>query len=55
MQESENVENGKTGFVVSRRNPEALAVCMRKLAADPDLRQQMGERGRTRVQTRFRG
>ncbi len=50
----ENVADGVTGFVVPRRNPRALAERLALLAADPDLRQRMGEAGRRRVLTHFR-
>lgn len=50
----ENVADGETGFVVPRRNPKALAEKLMLLAKDVSLRQQMGEKGRKRVLTKFR-
>ena len=49
----ENVENGVTGFVVPRRDPEALAEKLIALAGDPALCQKMGQAGRQRAMTRF--
>lgn len=49
----ENIEDGVTGFVVPRRNPEAMAEKIIQLARDPDLRKRMGEAGRARAQKRF--
>lgn len=49
----ENIEDGRTGFVVPRRDPAALADCLAALAADPALRQAMGRAGRERVETCF--
>lgn len=50
---AENVADGVTGFVVPRRDPQALAEKMMLLLDDANLRQQMGEAGRERVATRF--
>jgi colanic acid/amylovoran biosynthesis glycosyltransferase len=50
----ENVVHGETGFVVARRDPEALAVRMEQLAADSRLRRRMGIAGRSRVTAQFR-
>lgn len=50
----ENVADGQTGFVVPRRDPEAMAYKVAALAADPRLRAEMGSSGRARVATRFR-
>ena len=50
---SENVMDGETGFVVPRRNAEALAGRLATLASNPGLRQAMGEAGRRRVQRHF--
>ncbi len=50
----ENVVDGETGFVVPRRNPEALARGLSRLAADPSLRERFGRAGRRRVMERFR-
>ena len=38
----ENVIDGVTGFVVPRRDPEAMAEKLIRLARDPDLRRRMG-------------
>lgn len=51
---SENVADGETGFVVKRRNPEAMADKLALLAKDPALRQRMGIAGRKRVIEIFR-
>ncbi|MCP5303471.1 MAG: glycosyltransferase family 4 protein [Pseudomonadales bacterium] len=45
----ENIEDGVTGFVVPRRNPDALAEKIIQLARDPELRQRMGKAGRERA------
>jgi colanic acid/amylovoran biosynthesis glycosyltransferase len=50
----ENVAHGETGFVVPRRNPEALAEKLEALARDSTLRRSMGSAGHRRVQARFR-
>ncbi len=50
----ENVLDNVTGFVVPRRNSQALADKLLVLSKDPALRQQMGDAGRQRVQTHFR-
>lgn len=49
----ENVLDGETGFVVPRRDPEALATKLERLAADEDLRGRMGRAGRRRVLDHF--
>ena len=49
----ENVADGATGFVVPRRDPEALAAKLEVLARDPALRQRMGKAGRKRVLENF--
>ena len=49
----ENVADGETGFVVSRRDPAALAEKLSVLARDPALRARMGKAGRQRVLERF--
>lgn len=51
---SENVVDGETGFVVARRDPDALAGALARLAGDPRLRARMGAAGRARVVERFR-
>lgn len=50
----ENVVDGKTGFVVPRRSPLALAAKISLLAKNPTLRQEMGYAGRQRALTDFR-
>jgi len=49
----ELVQSGLTGFLVPPRDPDALADALQRLAADPDLRQQMGTAGRARVMRDF--
>jgi colanic acid/amylovoran biosynthesis glycosyltransferase len=49
----ENVDDGVTGFVVPRRDPDALAEKLALLASDPELRARMGRAGRVRATTRF--
>lgn len=49
----ENVADGETGFIVPRRDPEALAEKLAILAANPNLRLRMGEAGRQRVEKYF--
>ena len=49
----ENVADGETGFVVPRRDPQALAQKLALLANNPALRQRMGEAGRRRVLKHF--
>ncbi len=47
------VQDGVSGFVVPPEDPAALAVAIRKLLDDPDLRARMGSSGRERVQREF--
>ncbi len=49
----ENVEHGRTGFVVPRRDPKSVADRIALLAGDNDLRARMGSAGRARVLERF--
>jgi colanic acid/amylovoran biosynthesis glycosyltransferase len=49
----ENVVDGSSGFVVKRRDPRALADRMELLAANGDLRREMGSAGRRRVLEQF--
>lgn len=49
----ELVEDGVTGFLVPREDPEALAEAIRKLLADEDLRQRMGQAGREKALREF--
>ena len=46
----ENVEHGVTGFVVPRRDGEAIAARLAELAADPALRLGMGRAARRRAE-----
>ena len=50
----ENVADGETGFVVSRRDPAALAEKLEALSRDPALRRRMGKAGRKRALEKFR-
>jgi colanic acid/amylovoran biosynthesis glycosyltransferase len=50
----ENVVHDVTGFVTPRRDPEAMAFCLERLAKDPGLRDHMGRAGRERVLVHFR-
>ena len=45
---SEIVRDGETGFVVERKNPDALADALGKLLTDSPMRREMGEKGRER-------
>lgn len=49
----EVVEDGKTGILVERRNPEALMTAIIKLLQEPTLGQLMGNAGFQRVQQYF--
>ena len=49
----EIVEHGRTGFMVPAGDPEAMAGALRQLLASPELRAEMGERGRRRVHEHF--
>ena len=46
---SEMVINGETGFLIPIGNVEEGKVALEQLIQDPDLREQLGESGRTRV------
>ena len=46
---TEVVEDGVTGFIVPRRNPEAAAAAIQKFIDNPRLREKMGAAGRARV------
>lgn len=50
---SENVADGVTGFVVPRRDAEALAGKLATLATDPGLRERLGQAARQRAQAHF--
>jgi len=49
----EIVRSGDNGILVQVRNPSALADALAKLLAEPELRLQMGQRGRERVMREF--
>ena len=46
---SEMVVNGETGFLIPIGNVEEGKVALEQLIRDSDLREQLGESGRTRV------
>jgi glycosyltransferase involved in cell wall biosynthesis len=49
----EVVLEGETGYLVERRNTQALAARLLELAAEPQLRDRLGRAGRERVATMF--
>lgn len=49
----ENVEDGVTGFVVPRRDPDAIAARLIQLALDPKLCRRLGRAGREHVTRHF--
>jgi glycosyltransferase involved in cell wall biosynthesis len=49
----EAVVDQETGFVVAPRNAEQFAVAIDRLATDPQLRQSMGRKAKTRIQQEF--
>lgn len=49
----EAVTDNEEGFVVPTRDPEASAMALAKLAADPALRTRMGQAGRARISQQF--
>jgi len=49
----ELVEDGVTGYLVARRQPDEAAGKILRLLADADLRHRMGARGRRTVEARF--
>jgi colanic acid/amylovoran biosynthesis glycosyltransferase len=49
----ENVDDGVTGFVVPRRDADAMAARLLELARDPGLRARLGKAGRVRALARF--
>ena len=50
---SEQVIDGRTGRLVTGRDPQALATALVQLAAQSGLRQQMGKAGRDLIRDRF--
>lgn len=50
---AERVLEGESGFLVSPRDPGAIAGALRKLLSDAALRQRFGERGRALVKEHF--
>lgn len=48
-----SVADGETGFLVEPKNPEKLAEKINFLIDNPDIAQQMGEKGRTRFMKLF--
>ncbi len=50
---SEVVIDGKTGFLVPPKDPEALAGAVLRLLADPELARNLGKAGRIRVESEF--
>jgi glycosyltransferase involved in cell wall biosynthesis len=49
----EIVEDGVTGYLVARRQPDEAAGKILRLLADPELRHRMGSSGRRTVESRF--
>lgn len=49
----ELVEDGKTGFLVPPRDPQAIADALERLAASPELARQLGKGGRAMVEAEF--
>ena len=47
------VDDGATGFLVSRKSPNELAAALRKLLLDPERAREMGNAGRERVARYF--
>ena len=50
---AELIEDGETGFLIPPDDAEIFAARLLELIRDRDLRTRMGDRGRTRVETRF--
>jgi len=46
----EVVEDGRTGLLVSPRNPEELAMALEKMLTSGELRRELGDNGRRRVE-----
>ena len=49
----EAVVDGRTGFLVPPRDPDALARAIVRILRDPVLARRMGREGRQRVEERF--
>jgi glycosyltransferase involved in cell wall biosynthesis len=49
----EIVQDGETGFLLPVGNAQALIATLKRLASNPDLRLQMGERARAVVRQHF--
>jgi len=49
----EQIEHMKSGILVPAENPQAIALWIRRLRDDPDLRRRLGEAGRERARERF--
>jgi glycosyltransferase involved in cell wall biosynthesis len=45
------IEHNRTGYLVSRRSPEAFARFLGRLLSSPGLREAMGRRARERAET----
>jgi glycosyltransferase involved in cell wall biosynthesis len=50
---AELIEDGKTGYLVPVRDPEAIAQRLLELLADPALRQSMGQAARVWAEAHF--
>ncbi len=50
---AENVIDGETGFVVGRRDANAMARRLKELSGDPRMRDRLGRAGRRHVRTQF--
>ena len=50
----EVIEDNRTGYLVPHGDPAQLATALETLLADPALRQEMGRRGKQRVENEFR-
>ena len=49
----EQIIDGKTGYIVPRKDPSALAEAILRLLADEALRQEMGQQAKELVETKF--
>jgi len=50
---AELVENGVTGYLVPRQDPQSLALSLRRLISDHQLRRRLGDAGRKRALEKF--